>query len=476
MPFIESLTLVFFCLFVTLILPRLKTGKGSILTMGLLACYSFSIGSRYPFTDIWLSVFLPIAILVIGYAVVIGGRTLTEKRTKENVVSDSSETERTLGLFYQQQGMLDLAFEKFRMLGYDEDVKDMLYSLGLEYEKKDQLQKALVVFKMILGGDKYPEDLDISIFQSEETETSKLIGAQINSNSDVPEKTESKPAIGGYEISGDIGRDSMGVVFKAYDPKSNIAIALKSVKLSRFDKDHIEEIRGRFFREAECLPLLTHPNIVEVYNWGEEQDQFYIAMEYLDGEKLVKYTRKENLLSVRETLRIIGRVADALDFAHGKDIIHQYIRPDSIIRMKKALDTKVIDFGIAWIPSAFEDKPDSVEETHFYMSPEQIAGKKVDGRSDIFSLGVVLFEMLTGEKPFSGEDMTSLMLKISKEKHPSPRTLNSKVPRVIEQIIDRALEKDLEKRYQTAGQMASHLNMVATRIDELIALKMSGPE
>jgi len=401
---------------------------------------------------------------------------LRAKRTKDNVAPDSSETERTLGLFYQQQGMLDLAFEKFRTLVHDEEVRDMLYSLGLEYEKKDQLQKALVVFKMIIGGDKYPEDLDISIFQTEETEASKLIGEQIDSHSAVPEKTESRPTLGGYEISGDIGRDSMGVVFKAYDPRVNRDLTLKSVKLSRFNKDHIEAIRDRFFREAECLPLLTHPNIVDIYNWGEEQDQFYIAMEYLDGEKLAEYTKKENLLSVREVLRIIGRVADALDFAHGKDIVHQHIRPDSIIRMKRASDTKVVDFGIGWIPSAFENKPDSVEETHYYMSPEQIAGKKVDGRSDIFSLGVIFFEILTGETPFSGEDMTTLMLKISKEKHPSPRTINPKVPRVIEQIIDRALEKDLEKRYQTAGQMAAHLNMVATRIDELIALKMSGPE
>ncbi len=454
----------------------MKAGKGTILTLGLLACYGFFIASQYPIADIWLRVFLPIAILVIGYAIVIGGRTLMEKRARDNVTSDSSETERTLGLFYQQQGMLDLAFEKFRMLVHEEDVKDMLYSLGLEYEKKDQLQKALVVFKMIIGGDQYPEDLDISIFQTEETETSKRIGGQMNNSSEVPEKVESKPAIGGYEISGDIGRDPMGAVFKAHDPKTNSAIALKSMELTRFDKDHLEEIRARFFKEAECFPILKHRNIVEVVDWGEEQDQFYVAMKFLDGQKLMKYTKKGNLLSVRETLRIISRVADALDFAHGKDIFHQYIRPDSIIRMKKASDTKVIDFGIGWIPSAFERKPDSVEETHFYMSPEQIAGKKVDGRADIFSLGVVLFEMLTGEKPFSGEDMTTLMLKISKETHPSPRALNPKVPRVIEQIIDRALEKDLEKRYQTAGQMAAHLNMVAKRIDELIALKMSGPE
>jgi serine/threonine protein kinase len=131
----------------------------------------------------------------------------------------------------------------------------------------------------------------------------------------------------------------------------------------------------------------------------------------------------------------------------------------------------VTDFGIARITSSSQTKTGVVLGTPSYMSPEQVSGKKVDGRSDIFSLGVVLFEMLTGEKPFTGEDITSLMFKIAKEKHPSPREINPKIPPVLEKIIDKALEKDLEKRYQRGGQMASHLKQVIARMDQVMTQK-----
>ncbi len=168
---------------------------------------------------------------------------------------------------------------------------------------------------------------------------------------------------------------------------------------------------------------------------------------------------------------IISRVADALDYAHSKNFIHQFIKSTSIIRTKKTKDLKVTDFATGWIASYLKTEPGTVPESFFYLSPEQIYGKKVDGRSDVFSLGVVLFEMLTGEKPFVGGDMTSLMFKISKEKHISPSAVNPKVPRVIEKIIDKALEKDLEMRYQTAGQMAALLKKVVAKIDEIFAAR-----
>ena len=473
MPFLESLIPVFFCLFVVLMLPRLKKGIATILTMGFLACYAFYIASLYPFSDIWLRILFPVLILIVGYGFVIGGRVLKERNTMEKADADLSEANRTLGLFYQQQGMLDLAFEKFRPLAHEEEVKDMLYGLGLEYEETGQIQKALVVYKLMIEGDKAADDLGIGIFQTEEVQATGLMGAQADHKPLFPVEEVPKPAIGGYEISDEIEQDSAGVIFKAIDIRTNNTVALRTVNLSNFDEDHIDDIRNRFFQEAECLSLLSHPNIATLYNWGEEQEQFYIVMEYLEGNGLEAFMDKERRLSVRETLRIIGRVAEALDFAHGKDVIHQYIMPASIKRMEKAKDTKIIDFAFAWMPSAFDIKPDSLQASHFYMSPEQIAGKKVDGRSDIFSLGVVFFEMLTGEKPFASEDMTTLMLKITREKHPPPRFYNPKIPRVIERIVDRALEKDLKKRYQTAGQLATHLNKVAARIDELIERKRS---
>ena len=194
-------------------------------------------------------------------------------------------------------------------------------------------------------------------------------------------------------------------------------------------------------------------------------------MEYLKGEDLERFTVSGNLLPLREVLSIVARVAEALEYAHGRDIVHRDIKPANIMRIRGSNEIKVTDFGIARISSSSQTKTGVVLGTPSYMSPEQVAGKKVDGRSDIFSLGVVLFLLLTGRKPFIGEDITSLMFKIAKEPHPSPRDVNPKVPRVVEKIIDKALEKDLEKRYQKAGQMAAHLKQVIDSIDDILARK-----
>jgi serine/threonine-protein kinase len=230
-------------------------------------------------------------------------------------------------------------------------------------------------------------------------------------------------------------------------------------------------MKERFFREAESAGLLTHPNIVTIYDCGEEHDLAYIAMEFLDGEDLEDYTSPDQLLPIMETMKIVANVADALDYAHLKNIVHRDIKPANIMRIKETKEVKVTDFGIARITSSSQTKTGVVLGTPSYMSPEQVSGKKVDGRSDVFSLGVVLFEMLTGHKPFTGEDITSLMFKIAKEKHPSPREFNQKIPPVLEKIIDKALEKELEKRYQRAGQMGAHLKQVIDRMEKVLAQK-----
>ena len=271
------------------------------------------------------------------------------------------------------------------------------------------------------------------------------------------EETDTRFNLGQYKVIEEIGQGPMGVVYKAFDPEFKRSVVIKTVKLSEFDQDIVGEIRDRFFREAESVRLLSHPNIVNIYNFGEANNLFYIVTEYLEGNGLDLYTKKGHLFPIRETLSIIGRVADALGYAHTKNVVHQDIKPANIIWVKGTNEVKVTDFGIVQTPS--------------YMSPEQVSGKKVDGRSDIFSLGIVLFEMLTGEKPFTGEDVTSLMLRIGKGKHPSPRNINPKIPGIIEKIIDKALEKDLDRRYQRADQMSIHLKKVVARIDEIMAKK-----
>ena len=261
--------------------------------------------------------------------------------------------------------------------------------------------------------------------------------------------------VGRYEVEVELGRGPVGVVYKGRDPETHRPVAIKTWRLSRFDKDISGEGRERFFRDVESAWSLIHPNIVAIYDCGEEHDLAYVAMEYLEGDNMEQYTRAEHLLPIRDTLNITAFVADALAYAHGRDVVHQDIKPANIIRNRESRSVKVTDFGMV--------------QTPFYMSPEQVSGKKVDGRSDIFSLGMVLFEMLAGEKPFVGKDITSLMFKIAKEKHPSVRDINPGIPRIVEKIIDKALEKNLEKRYQKAAQMAAHLKKVVAGIDEIQA-------
>jgi serine/threonine-protein kinase len=266
----------------------------------------------------------------------------------------------------------------------------------------------------------------------------------------------------------------MGVVYKGVDPTLHRIVAIKTLPLSDFEEEEdLGVLKQRFFREAESAGQLNHPNIVAIYDAGEEHDLAYIAMEYLNGENLVQYTHEANRLPLRHALDVIARVASALDYAHGKSVVHRDIKPANIMLLKETNEIKVTDFGIARIISSSKTKTGVVLGTPSYMSPEQVNGKKVDGRSDIFSLGIVMYEMLAGQKPFFSEDVTALLYQISHERHPSVREINPRIPPVVEKILDKALTKDVHKRYQRAGQMAKHLRKVVERIDQLKERKES---
>jgi serine/threonine-protein kinase len=383
-----------------------------------------------------------------------------------------------LGLSFQQQGMLDLALEKFRKLPVEEEgVKDLLYNLGLDFERKRQFSKALSTYKFIIQDGRNFKDLDERIPKLKGAEATMIFGTSGGTHPGDIGVTlldmDTKPTLGRYVVTGELGRGAMGVVYKGEDPKIHRTVAIKTVRLSDFDDELVDEMKERFFREAESAGLLTHPNIVTIYDCGEEHDLAYIAMEFLEGEDLEGRTGKDKLLPIPETLAVVSKVADALEYAHAKGIVHRDIKPANIMRLKDTNEVKVADFGIARITASSKTKTGVVLGTPSYMSPEQISGKKVDGRSDIFSLGVVLFEMLTGRKPFTGEDMTALMYKIAREKHPSARSLNPRIPQVVDKIIDRALEKDVRIRYQKAGQMAEHLEKVVAKIEEIRAKKIA---
>ena len=475
-PLLELGLLIVLGLFISFALPQMKAGTGAITTLALFL--SLGVAGTVLFFNyhLWLKITPSMLLIVVGYILIISKKFFITEKGKERVEADSVETNKMLGLSFQQQGMLDLALEKFTKLPVEEaGVKDLLYNLGLDFERKRQFSKALATYKLITeGGGKF-KDLDDRIPKLKGAEATMIFGGTGGGHPGDIGATladmDTKPTLGRYEVVGELGRGAMGVVYKGVDPKIHRTVAIKTVRLSDFDEELVDEMKERFFREAESAGVLTHPNIVTIYDCGEEHDLAYIAMEYLEGEDLEGFAKQGAIMPVRESLFTVYQVAQALDFAHAKGIVHRDIKPANIMRMKDTDEVKVTDFGIARITSSSKTKTGIILGTPSYMSPEQVAGQKVDGRSDIFSLGVVLFELLTGQKPFSGDDMASLMYKISREGHPSARSINPRVPQVVEKIIDRALAKEKEKRYQRAGHMAEHLRQVVARIDEVMAKK-----
>jgi serine/threonine-protein kinase len=249
----------------------------------------------------------------------------------------------------------------------------------------------------------------------------------------------------------------MGVVYLGKDPTIQRLVAIKTMRLDEIDDaDKLQEVKARFFREAESTGRLSHPNIVTIYDAGEEHDLGYIAMEVLEGTTLKYYARKPNLMPLDRMLPILATVAEALEYAHQQGIVHRDIKPANIM-LTKDQTVKVMDFGIAKMASSSKTETNIVLGTPTYMSPEQIAGKKVDGRSDIFSLGVVLFELLTGRPPFTADNVSALLFAIAHAPHPSLATLRPDLLPVVQEVLDRALQKDAVQRYRRAGEFAQEL-------------------
>jgi CHASE2 domain-containing sensor protein len=267
-----------------------------------------------------------------------------------------------------------------------------------------------------------------------------------------------KPMLGRYEIEKQLGKGAMGIVYLGKDPRIGRVVAIKTMALAQeFDDDEIEEAKARFFRQAETAGRLNHPNIVTIYDAGEDHDLAYIAMEFLQGHDLSPYCKPDNLMEMHKVISIVARSAEGLDFAHKQNIVHQDIKPANIMYEPESDTVKITDFGIAHITDSSKTKTGTVLGTPFYMSPEQLAGKQVDGRSDLFSLGVMLYQMLCGALPFKADSMASLMFKITNEEAVDIRTVRAEIPQALAAIVNKALLKDVDQRYQTGIEFADAL-------------------
>jgi serine/threonine-protein kinase len=262
--------------------------------------------------------------------------------------------------------------------------------------------------------------------------------------------------LGRYEIAGKLGQGAMGVVYKARDPLIDRTVAIKTVALAGLSREESGAFEQRFYREAKSAGRLNHPNIVTVYDVGRSGDLAYIAMEFLEGQSLREVLDSGVVLTIDRVSDIAAQVADGLAFAHKNDVVHRDIKPANVMVLLNGA-VKITDFGVALLPSGALTVAGTAFGSPKYMSPEQVVGRQVDGRADIFSLGAVLYEMLTGLPPFAGDDLNATLYQVINEMPDAPSSRNRNIPPAFDYIVARAMAKHPDDRYQSVQEMASDL-------------------
>jgi eukaryotic-like serine/threonine-protein kinase len=363
-----------------------------------------------------------------------------------------------------------------------------LYALGTQLEQRGRTVQATAVYRHLARIDNTYRDVSARLARLMDADRAKPKPAPIApppaavkapalkavptpSSTISPETTTATEAgqessrLGRYHLEREIGRGAMGIVYLGRDTAINRLVAIKAIPLaSEFSDAELAEARSRFFREAETAGRLNHPNIVTIYDVGEERGLAYIAMEYLKGRHLSDYATANNLLEPRRVLEIISRTADALGFAHKQQVVHRDIKPANLMYDSSADVLKITDFGIARLTGAGSTRTGIVLGTPSFMSPEQLEGRTVTGHSDLFSLGVSLFQLLTGQLPFTADSMTGLMQQIAEAPHPPLRAYRPDLPACVESVIDRALAKNPDARFDSGAQMAAALDDCRSRI------------
>src|SRR2546421_7656223 len=276
--------------------------------------------------------------------------------------------------------------------------------------------------------------------------------------------------LGRYNLERTLGKGAMGVVYEGLDPRLGRRVAIKTILKSHLDEDTARDYSMRFVREAQAVARLNHPNIVQVYDFGEEGDIAYLVMEFIKGKELKTFFDANERFDLKEAVRIMAELCDALDSAHNAGITHRDIKPANVMLDAQAR-TKLTDFGVARVQDS--DKT-SVERTQggtmvgtpAYMSPEQITAGTIDKRTDVFSAGIILYQFLTGEKPFTGSGAWTIAKKIIQEEPPLPSSLNNAVTPLFDAVVNKALAKNPDQRYQSARDLAVALKRALEGIPE----------
>jgi len=455
-------------IYLALAVPHLGTAAGWIVTalVGVVAINAELVTLLVQ--NAWIPLVAPLTALVAGHGLVVGVRALGARFAGLRDALDRAY--RALAEAHREAGRLDEALRCLRLCEPDAATVDHMYALALDLERRRRLPQAAEAFRFCTqyGGDY--RDAAARAERCDQLQNSVTLAGRHGSSTQalgMDQGDVANPVLGRYRIERELGKGAMGTVFLGFDARIGRQVAIKTMALDQeFDGQTLEEVKQRFLREAETAGRLSHPNIVTVYDVGEEQDLAYIAMDYLQGTPLNAYAAPDQLLPPDEVFDALAQVADALAVAHADHVLHRDIKPDNIVYDRATGHVTVTDFGVACLLDERQTRTGTILGSPSYMSPEQLAARGLDGRCDLFSLGVTLYQLLSGQMPFEGDSLSSLMYRISHHRHRELRRVRPELPTCATTITNRCLEKEPQRRYASASQVAQALRRCRGKLDQ----------
>ncbi len=459
----EKMLLLLLAVFLLFMAPRLS---GTVLMLVSLLAVVLMLAAQLGWLVTqrqWLPFGVSIEFLIVGTLLMLVWSA--RQRQWLALAMDCHHSHYRLAQQWLQQDRLKEALDAIEKCQTTEPVLTLAYDVAARQEGKRQYEAAAATYRMIVSRKRNFKDAAKreQALLSLKTTNSQTSSLDVTHTLVMPDASVNQPILGRYEIERELGRGAMGVVYLGHDPKISRRVAIKTLNYKQFNAGQLKSLKERFFREAEAAGRLQHPNIITVYDVGEEADLAFIAMDFVEGESLSEYIVSDSLLAVNTVYDVVAQVAEALSYAHQQNIVHRDIKPGNIIYNSETGQAKVADFGIARITDDSKTKTGDILGSPIYMSPEQLKGIKVTGASDIYSLGVTLYQLLTGEVPFNGDSIANLAYQILNRKYKSVRDIRASLPASAVRIINKAMQKDPAKRYTNAADMAEALRKSLAR-------------
>ncbi|MDX1634404.1 MAG: protein kinase [Marinobacter sp.] len=452
-------------LFLVLAVPRMGTAMATLITLFTLVALVVTQSAFLLYRQQWLALGPVLTVLAVGFVVMLFW--LQPHRQIRALRDNARQARYQLGKLLLQQGQTEEALECLALCPASDQILELQYEIALQQERKRQYNGAARTYQQILSHRKKFRDarerLASLMRVTGDTSVAPGGGLEATRTLVISDAAVSKPILGRYEIERELGRGAMGVVYLGKDPKISRTVAIKTFNYQQFEGRELQDLKARFFREAEAAGRLNHPDIVTVYDVGEEADLAYIAMDYAQGKPLSAYGKPNTLLPLPVVLELVARVAEALDYAHGQKIIHRDIKPGNLLYNAKTGDLKITDFGIAKIADDSRTRTGSVMGSPLYMAPEQLRGQKVTGASDIYSLGVTLYRLVSGYTPFQADSLANLTYQVLNRRPTSVREYQPELPEAVVRIINKAIQREPGKRFASAAAMAEAVRRAGSR-------------